>query len=103
MSNKKERFPLNFDAPTWSVAEAVPWIFFGDISEMPSWSKMTKFAVGYVVGEEDDCGLSTNQSTAYTALQDALRVLGVVGQEIQELASHLAGTGQPVRRTSNSR
>lgn len=27
MSDKEEKFPLNFDATTWSIEEAVPWIF----------------------------------------------------------------------------
>lgn len=81
MSDKEEKFPLNFDDKTWSVAEAVPWIFFGDGSAEQSWSEVTKLAVGYVVGEVDDGRLSRRQSAALSGLQTCLRNLGVLQRD----------------------
>ena len=76
MTNQPKIFPLNFDAPMWSVEEAVPWIFFGDSSEHSLWSEVTRIAVGYVVGEVDDRELSKSQSEAYANLQRHIRMLG---------------------------
>lgn len=80
MSNKEEKFPLNFDAPTWSIEEAVPWIFFGDRSKEQSWSQVTKLAIGYVAGEVDDRTVSRSQSASLADLQRHLRVLGVLSR-----------------------
>lgn len=81
MSDKEEKFPLNFDATTWSIEEAVPWIFFGDASVEHSWPEVTKLAVGYVVGEVDDGRLSRHQSEVFSGLQKHLRKLGVLQRD----------------------
>lgn len=73
MNDKEEKFPLNFDDKTWSVEEAVPWIFLGNGSKSSSSSKRTKFIVGYVLGEEDDRELRPAETKAYSDLQEALR------------------------------
>lgn len=80
MTAKPKQFPLNFDARTWSIEEAVPWIFFGDSSEEQFWEQVTKLAVGYVVGEVDDGRLPRNQSAAFAAIQRHLRMLGVLSR-----------------------
>ena len=80
MTAKPKKFPLNFDAPTWSIEEAVPWIFFGDSCEEQSWGQVTKLAVGYVAGEVDDGCLKKNQSEAFAAIQKPLRALGVLSR-----------------------
>lgn len=78
MTAKPKKFPLNFDASTWCIEEAVPWIFFGDSSEEQSWEQVTKLAVGYVTGEVDDGSLKQNQSVALASIQRHLRMLGVL-------------------------
>ena len=80
MTAKPKKIPLNFDAPSWSIEEAVPWIFFGDSCEEQSWERVTKLAVGYVVGEVDDGRLTPNQSAAFAAIQRHLRMLGVLSR-----------------------
>lgn len=80
MTAKPKKFPLNFDAPTWCIEEAVPWIFFGDGCEEPTWAQATKLAVGYVVGEVDDGRLRRESSAALATLQKHLRTLGVLSR-----------------------
>lgn len=80
MTAKPKKFPLNFDAPSWSIEEAVPWIFFGDSCEEQSWEQVTKLAIGYVAGEVDDGRLPRNQSAAFAAIQRHLRMLGVLSR-----------------------
>lgn len=80
MTKRVETFPLNFDAPMWSIEEAVPWIFFGDMREHPSWSELTTLAVGYAAGEVDDRRLSRTQSESCACLQQHLRMLGVISR-----------------------
>lgn len=81
MTNRAEKFPLNFDARTWSIEEAVPWIFFGDSSEDQSWSQTTELAVGYVAAEVDDRKVSRSQSADFAPLQRHLRMLGVLTRD----------------------
>lgn len=80
MTAKPKKFPLNFDAPSWSIEEAVPWIFFGDSCEEQTWEQVTKLAVGYVAGEVDDGRLPRNQSAAFAAIQRHIRMLGVLSR-----------------------
>lgn len=80
MTAKPKKFPLNFDAPSWTIEEAVPWVFFGDSCEEQSWEQVTKIAVGYVVGEVDDGRLTRNQFAAFAAIQRPLRMLGVLSR-----------------------
>lgn len=81
MTNRAEKFPLNFDARTWSIEKAVPWIFFGDSSADQSWSQTTELAVGYVAGEVHDRKVSGSQSADFATLQRHLRMLGVLSRD----------------------
>ena len=54
MTNREKNFPLNFNANYWSIEEAVPYIFFGDLT--PN-EKVSEEIVRYVSNEIEETSL----------------------------------------------
>ena len=58
-------FPLNFDHSRWTVEEALPWIFFGDLDEITQ-QQVFLSAVKYIMNEDDGEAFKTRHPKEFT-------------------------------------
>lgn len=58
-------FPLNFDHSSWTVEEALPWIFFGDLNKITQ-QQVFLSAVSYLMNEDDGAVFKTRHPKEFT-------------------------------------
>ena len=76
-TNRSGSFPLNFDAASWSIEDALPCIFFGDFQE-PEMQLYSLSAVAFIVNETEKTIFKTQYPALNQLIDDLHRKLTVL-------------------------